>query len=224
MEPLQVIAVVIALAHTALLTSVYFSTSMATHAYVSTEIEGQIFFRTLLTCIVVFEHIVCATYLCLFNQFSNARLVLSLLSVCTASAGWSLLASHATENPVHLIGAVIFIASTSVYSLLLILQTRKFKPFFLVCGALALASALAFAGLYFAQNYALAATFEWLAFVLNAILLGLFFTINKAADAAALHTKGSALPVPQQAEFIMPLLHPKAAQYLQERQSCTHAA
>jgi hypothetical protein len=223
MEPLQVIAVVIALAHTALLTSVYFSTSMATHAYVSTEIEGQIFFRTLLTCIVVFEHIVCATYLCLFNQFSNARLAISMLSVCAASAGWSLLASHPTENPVHLIGAIIFIASTSIYSLLLILQTRKFKPWFLACGALALGSALAFAGLYFAQNYALAATFEWLAFVLDAVLLGLFFTINKAADAAALHTK-STLPVPQQAEFIMPLLHPRAAQYLQERQSCAHAA
>lgn len=223
MEPLQVTAVVIALAHTALLASVYFTTSMATHAYVSTEIEGQIFFRTLLTCIVVFEHIVCATYLCLFNQNLNARLAVSLVSVCAASVGWSLLASHPTENPVHLIGAIIFIAATSVYSLLLILKTRRFRAFFLTCGALALASALAFAGLYFAQSYTTAATFEWIAFMLNAVLLGLFFAVNTASD-AAMQQKNAAHAVPQQAEFIMPLLHPTAAQYHQAQQSCVHAA
>jgi len=200
MEPFQLFATGVALGHACLLAGVYFGSSVGTHAFVSTEIHSMAFFQVLLSAVVVMEHVFCATYIYVQGG-TTARQLTGIAAVSTATVGWCVLAAFPTEHPAHIVGAIIFIAATSVYSFMFISKLSRHKAWFYIGGGITLAAALVFAGLYFAQKYYEAAAIEWLAFFLDAILLTAFFALNSTAQYPT-------RKIQQRAEFIMPLLEP----------------
>jgi hypothetical protein len=203
MDALQVFAVGVALGHACLLAGVYFSSSVYTDAFVSTEIHSLLFFRASLSCIVLLEAVLCAAYIFSFHQESRARSLTAAFFVAGAVAGWALLACYPTDRAEHAAGAAAFIACTAVYSLFFITKSQKFRQALLAMWALSTATAGAFAGLYLAQAYEAAAASEWAAFTLDAITLCLFFAANPPEN-----QRENARGAREGAEFAMPLLDP----------------
>jgi len=200
MDPFQLFAAGVALGHAFLLAGVYFGSSIGTHAFVSTEVHGMLFFKILLSSVVVLEHAFCATYIYIQGG-SELRQAFGLLSVAAATTGWCVLAAFPTEDAAHMVGAVIFIAATGVYSFLFISKASLFRLLFYLSGATTLAAALIFVGFYFGQMYYEAAAAEWLAFFLNALLLTGFFLTNGP-------NQFPTRKLQSRAEFIVPLLEP----------------
>lgn len=178
MDPLQLFSVGIALAHACLLAGVYFSSSVHTDAFVSTEIHSLLFFRVTLTCLVFLEAILCAAYIFSFHQDSAPRSVTAAAFVASAVAGWAVLACYPSDRAEHAAGAAVFIAATAAYSLFFITKSARFKSLLYALWAASTATAGAFAGLYAANIHDAAAACEWAAFTLDAITLCLFFAEN----------------------------------------------
>jgi len=177
MDPFQIFAMGITLAHLALLAGVFFGSSLRTHAYVSTEVHGMIFFRTFLTLIVLTETVLCATYI--YVQSGPALRVSTGVTFAGLSViGWALVASFPTQTTEHLAGAVLFTASTALYSIYFIEKAKSLKVLLYGLWATSSAAAIAFCVLYFVQFYNDAAILEWTAFMLDAATLFIFFYSN----------------------------------------------
>jgi hypothetical protein len=177
MDPFQIFAMGVTLAHLALLAGVFFGSSMRTHAYVSTEIHSMAAFRTFLSLLVLTEAVLCGTYI--YVQGGSALRVASGLTFVGLSVlGWILVASFSTEKAEHFVGAVFFIASTSIYSFYFIDRARSLRPYLFFLWAVSTAVALAFCATYFSQLYYEAAALEWTAFMLDAATLFIFFYAN----------------------------------------------
>lgn len=205
MHVLQLLALGVALAHAGLLAGVYFDSSIKSHAFVSTEVHGAVFFRTLLTCIIVFEHLACACYLYL-QAGSSLRIAAAVTAVCLATAGWLVLASFPSEETWHFLGAGLFIAATALYSFLLIARAQRLRGLLFFAGACTLSLALGFLILYFLAEYQAAATLEWVAFLLDAALLCVFFACNPPEPPPQ-------KKIPQHTEVTMPLIQREQQQY-----------
>lgn len=173
----------LALAHAALLAAVFFASSLATHAFVSTEIHALLFFRVCLTVLVFLELLAAGFFL--FRRYPPCYAGLAISAVCLAGGGWAMVVAVPTESAVHFAGAILFIAATACYALPLLLGSRHARLCLVLSGTLTLAAAVSFAGLYFAQLYKEAAYAEWAAFTANAILLSLYFALNEPEPADA---------------------------------------
>ena len=177
MDPFQIFALGITLAHLCLLAGVFFGSSLRTHAYVSTEIHSMVTFRTFLTLMVLSEAIFCGTYI--YIQSGTAvRVASGVTFVGLSVIGWTLVASFRTETPEHLAGAAIFTASTALYSFYFIQKSRSLKAALYTLWAVSSSAAIAFCALYFSQLYNEAAILEWTAFMLDAATLFIFFYAN----------------------------------------------
>ena len=177
MDPFQIFAMGITLAHLALLAGVFFGSSLRTHAYVSTEVHGMVFFRTFLTLIVLTETVLCATYI--YIQSGPALRVASGVTFVGLSViGWIMVASFPTETTEHLAGAILFAASTAVYSFYFIERAKSLQAVLYTLWAVSSATVVAFGTFYFVQLYDDAAILEWTAFMLDAATLFIFFYAN----------------------------------------------
>lgn len=189
MELLYGLALTVGLTHLALLTGVYFSSSMHTQAYVSTEIHAHAFFKALLTIIVFVEAAMGVAYVS--QQGSGAlRRYAALALALTAMVGWALVASYPSDTQQHLAGAATFIAATACYSFLFIARSLALRTLLYTLWIAAVAAAVSFGALYWRRLYAEAATLEWVAFLLDAITLLLFYYANPPA-ALESHTQSS---------------------------------
>jgi len=207
MDPLYVLALTVGLTHSALLTVVYFSSSMHTQAYVSTEIHAHVFFRALLTVIVFAEAAMGVAYV--FQQGGGAlRRYAALALALTAMAGWALVASYPSDTREHLAGAATFIAATACYSLLFVSRSLALRPVLYTLWAAAVAASVAFGALYWRELYAEAATLEWVAFLLDAVTLLLFYYANPPARLES-HTQTSFATHPRDWQEKAPLLRPR---------------
>jgi hypothetical protein len=206
MDPLQLFSVGIALAHACLLAGVYFSSSVHTDAFVSTEIHSLLFFRVTLTCLVFLEAILCAAYIFSFHQDSAPRSITAAAFVATAVAGWAVLACYPTSQAEHAAGAILFIVGSAASALFFITKAAHYRSLLYACWASSIATAGAFGGLYAVQIYDAAAACEWAAFTLDAITLCLFFAGNPPEGQNKNERKLKNLR--QAAECAMPLLDP----------------
>lgn len=205
MDALQIFAVGVTLGHACLLAGVYFSSSIHTDAFVSTEIHSMVFFRVVLSCVVIIEAALCGGYIYNFYHAAPHRLTwLATALILAAVAAWCLVASYPTDRPEHLAGAVCFIVFTAAYALFFISKSARARPALYSLWSLSIADAGAFAAVYFAGLYREAAALEWAAFTLDAITLCLFFAVNPQDEAP--QSKRAA----QTAEYALPLLHPSA--------------
>lgn len=184
MDPFQLFACAVSLAHACLLAGVFFASSVYSRAYVSTEIHALLAFRVGLTLIVLAEAALSAAYICMQGG-SQARVASGVGWIAAALAGWSLVASFDTTHTEHLAGAVVFIAATAVYSYYFIQRSAALRAWLYALWGATIALAVAFAALYFTADYENAARLEWAAFSLDAITLFLFFAENPPAEAAA---------------------------------------
>ncbi len=168
----------VALAHASLLAGVYFSSSIHTSAFVSTELGSLLYFRLTLTALVTAEAGISTVYI--LNLYSHApqSATAAVSLVAAAVAGWAVLASYPSDRPEHMGGAVAFIAATAGYTIFFIAKSSRLRPALYSLWTLSVAEAGAFAGLYFAGLYEPAAALEWAAFTLSAVTLGLFFAVN----------------------------------------------
>lgn len=206
MDCLLVSTLTLALTHVVLLAVVFFGTSLPTHAFVSTEIHAQVFFRVLLTVIVYIEAAVGVTYIFVQGQGPLRRFAAVALAA-VAMGGWALVASFPTENPAHLAGAATFIATTAAYSLLFIARSLALKCVLYAMWALTVAAAVAFGGLYWSEHYAEAAVLEWVAFLADAFTLLLFYYVNPPTEVES-HTNDLYATHPRDWQIEKPLLHP----------------
>lgn len=183
MHGVQVLAAVVAMTHTGLLMGVYFSSSIKTHVFVSTELNGLLFFRVCNTAFVLFELFSVAFYL--YESLRGQWLYAALTSVLTAAVGWILLVCSPSDQGAHFAGAGVFIAGTVGYSVPLFLQVAGWQRIaFYFIGAGALVAAIIYVALYFAGLYHEAAASEWVAFITHAFLLFLFFSSNNPKSTA----------------------------------------
>jgi hypothetical protein len=203
MQPLQLFAVGISLSHASLLAGIYFSSSIHSSAFVSTEIDSLVWFRVALTFIVLVEASLCAAYIYTFHRDSEAKTSTAAAFVVAAIAGWGLLTSYPTNTAVHMAGAIAFIAATAAYSLFFISKSEAWRPWLYAMWGASIAAAFSFAALYFAKLYEAAAALEWAAFTLDAITLCLFFAVNPPKE----EKEG---PAQASVEYALPLLHPSA--------------
>ena len=203
MHPMQLFATGIALSHACLLAGVYFSSSIHTDAFVSTEIHSVILFRVALTFIVLVEAAICSAYIYAFYKNYPETTSTAAGFVVAAIAGWGLVASFPTSTTEHMAGAITFIAATAAYSLFFISKSEAWRPWLYAMWGASIAAAVAFAALYFAKLYEAAAALEWAAFTLDAITLCLFFTVNPPKE----EKEG---PAQASVEYALPLLHPSA--------------
>lgn len=203
MDPLQLLAAGVALAHACLLAGVYLSSSIRTNAFVSTELNSMQYFRAALTAVVTLEATLCACYIYNYQKQSKPNTTAAFAFVAAALAGWALLSSYQETSAEHLAGAAAFIASTAAYSLFFISKASAYRPALYALWALSVAASLAFAALYAAALYDPAADAEWAAFTLHAITLLLFFAGNPPEQKRA---------VVMASEAAVPLLflHPSA--------------
>lgn len=201
MQSTQLLAVGVSLAHACLLAGVYFSSSVHTNAFVSTELHNLLFFRAALTAVVGTEAAICAAYIYQYQRASQPNTTAAFAFVAAAVAGWAVLATYQEDTTEHLVGAAVFIVATACYSLFFITKSQHARPFLYTLWALTVATAIAFAALYIAALYDPAADAEWAAFTLNAVTLCLFFSENPAEEAQAVKARQSA------AELARPLLY-----------------
>jgi len=145
MDPLQLFAVGLTLAHISLLAGVYFASAITTDAFVSTEIHSLLYFRVGLSVIVVVEAglAVYDTYKLHRGDVGNTASASAFIAA--AIVGWAILASYPADDAEHAIGAVIFISATAVYSVFFISKSAKWRTPLYALWALSVASAIAFA-------------------------------------------------------------------------------
>lgn len=202
MQPIQLFALGVTIAHACLLAGVFFGSSLQTHAYVSTEVHALLFFKTFLTVIVITEAAFCGAYI--YDQGgSAARVASGEVFVALSVIGWAILASFPTETAEHLAGAVIFISSTAAYGLYFVQAAQRARPALYTLWTLAALSAAAFGSLYFAKLYPEAAALEWAAFTLDALTLATFFFFNAPSDLArseGLKARGEPMLLTQKAD------------------------
>jgi hypothetical protein len=178
-DPLQIVAVATAVGHLALLAGVFFSSAIQTRAYVSTEIHSALFFKVLLTLVVLTEGVVSMTYICVIQHALGETLgLLASLLVLAATAGWAILATFAVYEQEHEVGAAIYIVTTSLYSFYFMVHAKRGKVVGIIFWTASTALACAFGSLYYGYFYDEAALVEWACFSLYALTLLIFFSLN----------------------------------------------
>ncbi len=180
MHCLRATAIAVTLAHSALLASVFFSSSLDSGAYVSTEIHSRLYFSVLLTALVLLEAALGSAYAFASPHSTRETKVVTAVSLLAAAAGWATLASTPESSPFHTAGAAVFIAATSMCSLLFIADATHAKPCLLIAWTASTCTAITFAVLHFAQQYSEAAIAEWAAFLSFAVTFLAFFSLNPA--------------------------------------------
>jgi len=180
MRCLRATAIAVTLAHSALLASVFFSSSLDSGAYVSTEIHSRLYFSVLLTALVLLEAALGSAYAFASPHSTRETKVVTAASLVAAAAGWATLASTPESNSYHTAGAAVFVAATSLYCLLFIADSSHAKALLLILWTASTCTAIAFAGLHFAAYYSEAAIAEWAAFLAYAVTLCAFFSLNPA--------------------------------------------
>ena len=178
MHGVRALAAAVSLAHAGLLAGVFFSTSIKTHVFVSTELSGLLFFRVCNTCFVLLELLSAAYYLHAGLQGSQ-WLYAALSAALAAAVGWVLLVCSPVDQAAHMGGAGVFIAGTVGYSVPLFMQAGGWLRVALYAlGGGGVVAALVYVALYFAGLYGEAAAAEWAAFMTHAVLLLSFFSAN----------------------------------------------
>ena len=195
MRCLRATAITVTLAHAALLASVFFSSSMASGAYVSTEIQSRTYFSVLLTATVLIEASLGAAYAFASNSAPQETKVVTAVCLAAAAGGWAALSSIPESNIFHTAAAGIYVTATSLYTLLFIADAEHAKPYLLIMWTASACTALAFAALHFTDQFEIAAIAEWAAFLAYAITLCAFFSLNPAPTGETQRVPDSAKPL-----------------------------
>lgn len=203
METTQLLAVAVTALHLALLASVYFSSSIYSGAYVSTEIHGSPYFAVCLTLLVLSEAVLGASYVVASDTIHRPTKLAAAAGLALAAAGWITLVSTRESTTEHAAGTAVYVAATSFYSLLFIVHAAALRTLLLCLWTLFSLLALAFASLHFGGFYPEAAAAEWAAFLAYAAALLAFFAANPPSG---LQHKGKAAQIVHAPESAVPLL------------------
>jgi len=200
MHCLRATAIAATLAHVALLCSVLFSSSVTSGAYVSTEIHSRLYFSVGLTCLVLTEAVLGAAYVFASPGAHTPAKTACAVALASAAAGWAALSAYKESTVEHTAGAAVYIAATSLYSLLFIIDSSHCRWVLVTMWVASTVTAITFASLHFTENYAEAAAAEWAAFLAYALTLCAFFSANPEPSV------GKPMPTVRMPESARPLL------------------
>lgn len=185
MEPIQLLALGTTLVHIGLLLGVYLSDTNPTHnwqnddAFVSTALDRLIYFKVSLTMIIVFESLICAVHVFFSHPpLSCYSSVVAILCFLVSLAGWTTVACTHMGEPSHQVGTILFLLGSAGYSAFLLHSARRWKKLYVALWLAVTVCVVVFIALYAAQNYPLAALFEWVAFILQGTALAVYFYDN----------------------------------------------
>jgi hypothetical protein len=185
MEPIQVLALGTTLVHIGLLLGVYLSDTSPQHnwqnddAFVSTALDRLLYFKISLTMVIVFENLTCAVYVFFSHPpLSCYSATIAVLCFLVSLAGWTTVACTHMSEPSHHAGTIMFLLGSAGYSAFLLYSARRWKQLYIALWLAVTVCAVAFISLNAAQNYPLAALFEWVAFVLQGTALAIYFYDN----------------------------------------------
>jgi hypothetical protein len=179
---LQVFAVAATCLHLALLIFIYFTESMASGAYVSTELGSNPFFAACLTILVITEAALGGAYTMVSRDTLAFTKVAAVALLFAAVAAWGCLAVYPESSQQHAASAAVYIATTAVYSLAFIAHAGALRVALVIAWTCSTVLAVAFGGLYFASEYRTAGYLEWAAFVFYAATLLAYYAFNPPDD------------------------------------------
>lgn len=198
MHFLQAFAIAVTSLHLALLAAVYFlHGSFDSGAYVSTEIGRNPFFAACLSILVLAEAALGGAYTLVSHDTSPSTKIATVVLLSAAVAAWGSLAAHQESTLQHAVSAAVYIATTAVYSLAFIAHADYWRVALVIAWTCSTVLAIAFGGLYYAQQYRTAGYLEWSAFAFYASTLLAYYSANPP---------GGAQDAGRKPESAMPLL------------------
>ena len=190
LNPLKLWAACIGIAQLGLLVVTYRSHQQT--SLISTDLLAFPQFNIWLSMTVIAQIITSGLYMASLRHRCLPAFYAAMLACVGALVGWSLLSAYSLETYTHSDGTCIFAASSCLYSLLMLIMTYldERKQFiaipaisvFVVLYTLTAGLMLGFFIEYSDGNMAIAATFEWAAFMSQAAIFTLFFATHSFAE------------------------------------------
>jgi len=177
MEGLQAFALVVSLTELVLLVTVLAARAANTDAFVSTEMEDLTSFRLLLTVFTLNSILLSLLYVWARSQRGGC-LYTAAAGAVAGVVGWGMLSLSPVESSLHMVGVATFLFGQGALLLMQFALASALSAVFLTGFAATAVCAALFLALDFAGNRAGAAWSEWIALVLNSLLLVLFWWAN----------------------------------------------
>jgi hypothetical protein len=180
MHATQLFAISVSLAHVCLLAGVYLSAGGAqSQMFVSDMLDDQVYFKVLLTLVVVVETITCAAYIyILARPLSFPTASLTVLCLIGSIGGWTSLACTHIGDPIHQAGTIAFLIGTAGNNAVLVSHATRYTWVYILLWIAVLACSVIFLATNYTQQYKTSALTEWISFILQGTSLTIYFFDN----------------------------------------------